>query len=102
MGERVMQRWPSLIWANPCALRLANLAPLPLPASRAPTSCGVVGNCVGGGNHRFFAGFLVMSQMGCAILGGGAVWGLRHRGFPGRCVFFGCMGGPCTFGLAAR
>jgi hypothetical protein len=42
--------------------------------------CGVVGNCIGGLNHRFFAGFMVAGQWGSGLLAGGAAWRLKSLG----------------------
>jgi hypothetical protein len=71
-----------------CALRLPAPRPAtPLPQTHPPPSpvlsCGVVGNCIGAGNHRFFAAFLLAAQAGGGVMAAGAAWRLRRRGFPG-------------------
>lgn len=42
--------------------------------------CRVVGNCIAGCNHRFFAGFLISGQLGCLLGLGAAIWRLQQRG----------------------
>lgn len=48
----------------------------------------VVGNCVAGRNHRYFAGFLIAGQLGCLFCLAGAIWRLRQKGLP-TCVLLG-------------
>ena len=45
-------------------------------------ACPAAGNCIAKWNHRWFASFLLLAQIGSALLLGGAVWRLKREGFP--------------------
>lgn len=57
------------------------------PVLRVLPTHRVVGNCVAGRNHRYFAGFLIAGQLGCLFCLAGAIWRLRQKGLP-TCVRF--------------